>query len=66
MPDDVSAERVATIAAAARVPLDVGSAERIAVATAATVKRFAAGAIACPFETEPASYAIVARRDAPR
>ena len=33
MPDEVTAERVATVAAAARVPLAPGSAERIARAT---------------------------------
>ena len=66
MPEDVSPERVQTIAAAARVPLEAGATTRIAGATAATAKRFAAGKVNYPFETEPASYAVIARRDAPQ
>jgi hypothetical protein len=58
-----SALRVQTIAAAARVPLSAASAARVATATAPTVKRMADGPVEYPFETEPSTYAVVARRD---
>ncbi len=63
MPDEVSAQRVATIAAAARVPLAPGSAERIANGVAGAATRFAAENIALPMEVEPATYAAIARQD---
>jgi hypothetical protein len=63
MPDGAGAERVAHMAAAARVPLDPGSAERIANATAGPAQRFAEANPAFPFETEPATFVVVARRD---
>lgn len=66
MPEDVSAERIAAVAAAARVPLEAASAQRIANATAPTIRRFAAEGLALPMEAEPASFALVARQDAAR
>jgi len=62
MPDEVTPERVAAIAAAARVPLEQTSAARVANAVNPTVARFAAQKIALPLEVEPATYAVVARQ----
>jgi hypothetical protein len=62
MPDEVTPQRVAAIAAASRVPLDQASAARVANAVNPTVMRFAAQNIALPLEVEPANYAVVARR----
>ena len=63
MPDDVTADRVSAIAAAARVPLASGAAERIAQAVTPTVRRFAAGEISYAFEAEPLSFVLAARRE---
>jgi hypothetical protein len=60
MPNEVTPERVAAIAAAARVPLEQTSAARVAKAVNPTVTRFAAQMIALPLEVEPATYAVVA------
>lgn len=63
MADDVSPERVATIASAARVPLESAAAARVANAVAPTLRRFAAENVSYAFETEPASFIAIARRD---
>jgi hypothetical protein len=63
MPEDAAPECVARNAAAARIPLDPKSAARVAGAIAPAVKRFAEANPAYPFETEPASFVLVARRD---
>ena len=63
---DVSPERVAALAAAARVPLAADGAARIAVAVTPTVARYAAENIAIPLETEPSSFNVVQNRDAAR
>ena len=62
MPDEVTPERVAAIAAAVRVPLESTSAARVANAVNPTVTRFAAQKIALPLEVEPTTYALVARQ----
>jgi hypothetical protein len=62
MPEDVTPERVAAIATAARVPLDETAATRVARAVNPTVTRFTAEEIALPLEVEPATFAVVARR----
>lgn len=64
MPDDVTPERVAAIAAAARVPLADDAPARIARATAPAAGRFAAENIAFAMETEPATFVAVQRKDA--
>jgi len=46
MPDDVSPERIAALAAAARVPISEKGPERIARAVTPTVARYAAENIA--------------------
>jgi len=63
MPDEVTAERVTALAAAARVPIGDGAA-RIAGAVKSTVKRYAAEGIAMPLETEPSSFLVVQHKDA--
>ena len=63
MPDDVTAERIATMAAAARVAIAPESAARIARAVTPAVARLAAAPIEFPFETEPASFLVVQRRE---
>jgi hypothetical protein len=62
MPEDVTPERVAAIATAARVPLDQTAATRVARTVNPTVTRFTAEKIALPLEVEPATFAVVARR----
>jgi len=66
MPDEVAAERIATMAAAARVPLEAASAARIARAVTPTVTRLANEPIDFPFETEPASFVVVQRQERDR
>jgi hypothetical protein len=52
-------ERIALIAAAARVPLAPDSRARIARAVAPTLSRFSG--VTLTFETEPSSLAVIAR-----
>ena len=66
MPDPVSPERIAALAAAARVPLAEGATARIAGAVTPTVARYAAENIALPLETEPSSFLVVQLKDATR
>ena len=66
MPDDVSPERVATLAAAARVSLGHDGAARIARAVTPMLTRFAAAEIAMPLESEPSSFVAVQHKDAAR
>jgi len=63
MPDTVTQERVAAIAAAARVPLEEQSAARVARAVGPAVARLAAEPPEFPFETEPATFVVVQRRE---
>jgi hypothetical protein len=63
MTDEVTPDRVAAIATAARVPLDQTAAARVARAMNPIVTRFAAEKIVLPLEIEPAAFAVVARRD---
>ena len=63
---DVIAERIAIMAAAARVPLPDGSPARIAKAVAPVLARMAQDDIAITFEVEPATYEMIARRGAKR
>ena len=66
MSDDVTPERIAALAAAARVPLAPDTPARIARAVTPTVARFAAENLAMPMETEPASFLVVQHKDASR
>ena len=66
MPEQVSPERSAALAAAARVPLAEGAAARIAGAVTPTVTRYTAENVAMPLETEPSSFIIMQMKDAAR
>lgn len=61
---EVTPERITIMAAAARVPLPDGSAERIARAVAPVAARMAQDDVVIAFEVEPATYEVVARRGA--
>ncbi len=63
MPDEVTRDRVAAIAQAARVPLVAESAARVARATSPTAARFAAANVGLRFEIEPASFVVMQRRE---
>jgi hypothetical protein len=63
---DVTPERVAALAAAARVPIPDDAPARIARAVTPTVTRFAQENIAMPLETEPSSFLVVQHKDAGR
>jgi hypothetical protein len=60
---DVSPDRVAALAAAARIPLAEGAPARIARAITPTVTRYAAENIAIPLETEPSSFIVAQLKD---
>ena len=62
MSDDVSPERVAAIAAMARVPLTAEDSARIARAVSSPMKRLAD--ITLEMEIEPATFVAVQRKDA--
>jgi hypothetical protein len=66
MPEEVTPERVAALAAAARVPLSDDAPARIARAVTPTVARYAAENIAIALETEPSSFLVVQHKDAGR
>jgi hypothetical protein len=66
MADKVTPERIATFAAAARVPIQDGAAARIAKAVSPTVARISEQNIQLPLEIEPASFVVIARKGAKR
>ncbi len=66
MPDEVPDERVALLAAAARVPLSAESVARVARAVASTISRYACENITLPMETEPSTFVVVQHKDADR
>src|SRR5262245_66005378 len=63
MPDQVTAERVAIMAAAARVPIQPGAEMRIAQAVGPTAARFAALPFDVALETEPSTFVVVQRAE---
>jgi hypothetical protein len=66
MPEEITAARVETLAAAARVPLREGSATRIANAIAPTIARLANAQLDLSLETEPSTFVVVQRREIDR
>jgi len=66
MPDEISPDRIAMMAAAARVPLPPDGAARIARAVTPMVARYAAENIAMALETEPSTFVAVQHKDAKR
>jgi hypothetical protein len=63
MPEDITAEQVAMMAAAGRVTLGPESSARVARAVGPTAARFAAERVALPLEVEPATFTAIARRE---
>jgi hypothetical protein len=66
MSDEISPERVAALAAGARIALPPDGAARIARAVTPMISRFGAAKIAMPLETEPSSFVAVQHKDAGR
>ena len=66
MPDDVTPERIAALAADARMTMSADAAARIARTVTPMLTRFAAGNIAMPLETEPSTFVAVQYKDAGR
>ena len=64
MSEKVLPERVAAIAAAARIPLPADAPARIARTVGSPVGRIAAADIALDMEVEPATFVAVQRKDA--
>src|SRR5260370_7297016 len=62
MTAEIEPDRVAAIAAAARIPLAREDAKRIARAVTPTAARFAAAPIDLPLETGPPSFVVLQRR----
>ena len=63
MPDEVTPERVLAIAASARFPFDATVATRVARAVNPTLARFAKERIDLALEVEPATFAVVGRKE---
>ena len=63
MSAEVRPDRVAAIAAAARIPIEPDSCARVARAVTPTVTRFAALGPSIGFEVEPSSFAAIARQE---
>jgi hypothetical protein len=66
MANELTAEGVAILAAAAGVHVDTATAARVARAVNPTVGRFLAPDVVVPFEIEPATFVVVQHRDARR
>jgi hypothetical protein len=63
MSDEITPDRVMTIAAGAGIQLDTTTAERVARAVNPSAKRFSAERIRLPLEVEPATFVVVARNE---
>lgn len=64
MTDKVTSERIATFAAAARVPISDAAAARVAKTVEPTVARMRALDLALQLEIEPSTFVVVARQGA--
>jgi len=64
--ETLTADGVAAMAASSGVVLDEAAAARVARTVGPTAARFAQPDIAVPFETEPATFLVVARKGARR
>jgi hypothetical protein len=60
---DISPQRVALIAEAARIPIELASAERVARAVAMPVNRLTTAKLTLPLEIEPSSFAVIQQRE---
>jgi hypothetical protein len=63
---DLSAERILTIAEAARIPIEPQSARRVAAAVGPAVSRLTAAKLTIPLEIEPSSFMAVQQREIER
>jgi hypothetical protein len=63
---DLSAERVLTIAEAARIPIESQSAARVAAAIGPAVNRLSTAKLTLPLEIEPSSFIAVQQREIKR
>ncbi len=63
---DLSAERILTIAEAARIAIESQSASRVAAAVGPAVKRLAAAKLTIPLEIEPSSFMAIQQREIKR
>jgi hypothetical protein len=63
---DVPAERILTIAAAARIPIEPQSASRVAAAVTPAVNRLSAAKLTISLEIEPSSFMAVQQREIKR
>jgi hypothetical protein len=63
MSDEVTPERILAIAASGRFSLDAATAARVARAVNPTVARFTKERIDLALEVEPATFAVVARKE---
>jgi hypothetical protein len=63
---DLSAERILTIAEAARIPIEPQSAARVAAAVGPAVNRLTAAKLAIPLEIEPSSFMVIQQREIER
>jgi hypothetical protein len=66
MTDLIAGGRVENNATAAGIAIDAETAAGIAYGVNPTAKRFRSGNPSLPFETEPASYVLIATTDAKR
>jgi hypothetical protein len=63
---DLSAERILTIAEAARIPIELQSASRVAAAVGPAVNRLTAAKLTIALEIEPSSFMAVQQREIKR
>jgi hypothetical protein len=63
---DLAAERILTIAEAARIPIEPQAASRVAAAVAPAVNRLSAAKLTIPLEIEPSSFMAVQQREIKR
>jgi hypothetical protein len=63
---DVSAERILTVAEAARIPIEPQSAKRVAAAVTPAVNRLSAANLTIALEIEPSSFMAVQQREIKR
>jgi hypothetical protein len=64
MDDEIMVERIAALAAAARIPLEERSSRRIANAIRGTLARLHTGEFELPLEVEPSSFVVAQQTEA--
>jgi hypothetical protein len=66
MEHEAMAQRIETLAAAARIPLQKDASARIANAVSGALSRFHQAQLKLPLEIEPASFLVMQRMDVER